>query len=145
MQINISINNKLHQHIWLTHDKTKAKIRKFSSIITSINLKLKTTLMFIIQTMMINADVYAVNIVESDTINLIKKSDCDFHNWHYITIIFQFSASAEDFTEFVCLNTEYIMSLINREFLQKHLSNCFIQKTKSRITVQDIDSWTHEC
>ena len=36
------------------------------------------------------------------------------------------------------------MLLIDQEFLQKHLLNCTIQKTMSRITVQGIDSQTHK-
>ena len=54
-------------------------------------------------------------IVESDAVNIINKSDCSFCNWHYITIFFHFKI--EYLTETVCLNTECTMSLIDQKFL----------------------------
>ena len=91
-----------------------------------------------------NMNVHTVNIIKLNVINHINEPDCNFWNWYYITIFFQFR-SDEDFIESVCLNIRCIMLLINRKFLQKHLFKCFIQKIKNKITVWDIDSWIHKC
>ena len=92
--------------------------------------------------MMININIYVINIVKLNTINIINKSECSFHSWHYITIFFQFSV--EDFIKSVCLNTNCIMLLIDWVFLHKYLSDIIVQKTINKITVQDISSWMHK-
>ena len=92
-----------------------------------------------------HADIYVIDIVKSDTINVINKSGCDFHNWYYIMIFFEFRASTEDFFKSVCLDIKCIMSLINRVFLWKHLFKIIVIKTVSKITVCEIGSQTHKC
>ena len=90
--------------------------------------------------------VYAINIVELNTTDVIDKSGCSFHNWHYMMMFFQFSSRFnKDFIESVCFDMRCIMSLIDWNFLQKHLFNTVILKTVSKITVCDIGSWTHKC
>ena len=60
-------------------------------------------------------------------------------------IFFKFRASTEDSFKSVCLDTECIMSLINRVFLQKHLSEIIVIKTASKITMCGIGSQMHKC
>lgn len=120
-------NNKLHQHVHTTHtNKKKAVILdtdavKFLSLLSEFNF----------------------NIVKSDAFNCIDELRCRFQNWHYITLAVQFMFS--DFTEMICLDTDCIMSLINREFLQQHQFNLTVQKLTDKITVHSIESKTHKC
>ena len=95
--------------------------------------------------MMNHVNVYVIDIIKLNTINVIDKSGCDFHNWYYMMIFFEFRVSTEDSFKSICLDTKCIMSLINRVFLQKHLSEIIVMKTASKITVHKIGSWTHEC
>lgn len=76
--------------------------------------------------------------------NHINESDCEFCNWHYMTIFFHFTLS-NDLIEMICFNSECIMSLINRHFLQQHWSDLTIQKLISKIIIWDIESKTHKC
>ena len=131
----LSSNNKFHQHVHSMHSKIKTKWSV--SIILSSKPKSKTTLNHV--------DVYAAEIIKSDAVNIIDKSECSFHNWHYITLIFWFETSGEGFIKTVCLNTECTMSLIDRKFLFVKISTAVIQKMTSKITVCSIDSQMHEC
>ena len=86
-------------------------------IILSINSEFKISSIKITLNY-VNIDVYTVDIVKSDTINIIDESDCSFHNWHYMTIFFQFSSQTDkNFIKLICLNTECIMSLVDKKFL----------------------------
>lgn len=117
-KITFTLNNKLHQHIHFIHRKFKVK----KSVSTILSSEPESKLNYI--------DVYVItDIIKLNTINIINESDCSFCNWHYITIFFQFSV--KDFIKSVCLNTDCIMSLMNRIFLCKHLSDISIQKIKS--------------
>ena len=60
-------------------------------------------------------------------------------------IFFEFRVFTEDSFKSVCLNTECIMSLINRVFLQKHLSEIIVIKIVSKITMYKIDSQMYKC
>ena len=104
-------NNKLHQHIWFIH--SKIKIRK---LLLNSEFKFKSILVFRLTVIHVNAYYMMINIVKSDTINIVDKSGCEFHNWHYIMIFFQFKPH-KSFTKSMCLNIECTMSLIDKQFL----------------------------
>ena len=68
-------NNKLHQHIQFIH--SKIKIRKLF-----LNLESELKSISVFRLTIIHVDVYymMINIVESDTINIVNKSECEFCN-----------------------------------------------------------------
>lgn len=133
-----SSNNKLHKHVRSTHPKTKGKAEEKEAKTLSSEPELKSKLI----------DVHHADIIESDATNIIDEPGCGFRNWHYMTVFFQFNTNPsvmESFTKPACLDTGCTMSLVDRDFLRKHLPDTVIQKTASKITVRGIGSRTHEC
>ena len=72
-----NFNNKLHQHIYLIYERFKTKTLIVIILNTDFELKIsstETTLNYV------NIDIYTIDIVKSDTTDIIDKSDCNFHN-----------------------------------------------------------------
>ena len=126
------LNNKLHHYIYIIY----SKIKKIKLIILSSKFEFKLIAVTLFSLL-------SVNIVELNIFNTVSENECEFQNWHYITIFFQFSV--KDFIKSACLNTECIMFLVDKQFLCQHLLNLSIQQSVIKITVWDIDNKTHKC
>ena len=138
-KIAFRFNNKLYQHIQFIH--SKIKIRKLF-----LNSESELKLILVSKLTIIHVDAYymIIDIVELDTINIVNESGCEFYNWHYMMIFFQFKFH-EGFIESVCLNIKCTMSLIDKQFLHQHLLNLLIQKSMIKMTVCNIENKIHEC
>lgn len=66
-----------------------------------------------------------------------------FRKWHYMEV--QIHLSQDGTREFVCLDSECTMSLIDISFLQTQVPDQTIQKLSKPINVQGIGSVTHTC
>ena len=111
-KITFQFNNKLHQHVQSIHRKFKTQ----QPVQTILSLESEFKLMTI-SVSDAQIRIYIINIIKLNAADIIDKSECNFHNWHYMTMFFQFSSKFnEDFVESVCLNTECIMLLINQDF-----------------------------
>ena len=126
------LNNKLHCYVHTIH----SKIKRIKLTVLSPKSELKLAVVTSFSSL-------SVNVVESDTFNTVGENECEFQNWHYMMIFFQFSVKGS--TKSACLNTECTMFLVDRQFLCQCLSNLFIQWSVAKIIVQDIDNKTYEC
>jgi len=52
---------------------------------------------------------------------------------------------SEEKNELICLNTECIMSLVNKEFLMKQALKTTIKRMSSLIQIKGIEAETHQC
>jgi len=66
-----------------------------------------------------------------------------FRDWRYAMALIQLTS--EEKNEFICLNTECIMSLVNREFLMKQALKTIIKWMSSSIQIKGIGAETHQC
>ncbi len=66
-----------------------------------------------------------------------------FKGWRYATALTRLISEEKD--ELICLNTECIMSLVNREFLMKQALKTIIKWMFLSIQVKDIEAETHQC
>ncbi len=53
--------------------------------------------------------------------------------------------TSEEKDELICLNTECIMSLVNKEFLMKQALKTTIKRMSSLIQIKGIEAETHQC
>ncbi len=68
-------------------------------------------------------------------------TDYDFQSWRYITALAKLMLTAKE--KLICLNTGCIMSLINRSFLKKQISNILIKWISLFIVIQELRTKTH--
>ncbi len=66
-----------------------------------------------------------------------------FRGWRYATALTQLISKEKN--ELICLNTECIMSLVNREFLMKQALKTIIKWMFSQIQIKGIEAETHQC
>jgi len=66
-----------------------------------------------------------------------------FKGWRYATALTQLTSKEKD--ELICLNTECIMSLVNKEFLMKQALKTTIKWMPSPIQVKGIGAEIHQC
>jgi hypothetical protein len=117
-----SFNNKLHQHIRECRKALKNKA-------------------FTIETFHLNEMSFNRIIISSAKSDLFK--DLAFRSWHFVTFVARIFKN-ESLNE-LCANFDCIMSLIDRIYLMKILSEILIHHVESSITVRDIDIATHNC
>jgi hypothetical protein len=117
-----SFKNKLHQHI--------RECRK--------TLKNKALM---IETFHLNETSFNRIIISSAKSDLFK--DLAFRSWHFVTFVARISKN-ESLNE-LCANFECIMSLIDRAYLMKILSEILIHDVENSVTIRDIDIATHNC
>jgi len=67
----------------------------------------------------------------------------EFRGWRYATALTRLTSKGKN--EPICLNTECIMSLVNREFLMKQALKTTIKRMPSPIQVKGIETETHQC
>ncbi len=72
-----------------------------------------------------------------------KKKGYGFKGWRYATALTQLTS--EEKNEPICLNTECIMSLVNRKFLMKQALKTIIKWMPSSIQIKGIEIRTHQC
>jgi len=70
-------------------------------------------------------------------------TDYDFQSWRYITILAKLMFTVKE--KSICLNTGCIMSLINRSFLKKQISDILIKWISLLIVIQELRTETHYC
>jgi len=76
----------------------------------------------------------------------VKREDIKgyrFKGWRYATTLTQLTS--EEKNELICLNTECIMSLVNREFLMKQALKTIIKWMLLLIQIKGIEAETHQC
>ncbi len=121
-------NNKLHKHV---HDGcndkklTKQKLSKAIQKAKSIKLPESTLIRSI------------ASLFPYVSINY------GFWGWRYTTALAKLTLTIKE--ELICLNTGCIMSLINRSFLKKQISDILIKWTSSLIVIQELRTETHCC
>jgi hypothetical protein len=117
---NFSFNNKLHHHIRECRQKLNTKIVIDSFHVDKLNDRV---------------------IVFKTKSNLIKS--LTFRSWHFV--IFHARTFENESLNKLCANSECIMSLIDRTYLLKVLSNIKIHQTKNSVIVREIEIATHNC
>jgi len=68
-------------------------------------------------------------------------TDYDFQNWRYITVLVKLIFTVKE--ELICLNIDCIMSLINRSFLKKQISDILIKWISLLIMIWELRTKTH--
>jgi len=68
-------------------------------------------------------------------------TDYDFQNWRYITVLVKLIFTVKE--ELICLNIGCIMSLINRSFLKKQISDILIKWISLLIMIWELRTKTH--
>ena len=116
--LNFSFNNKLHRHV--------RECRKQLQLVdTSSNFA------------------HVLSIVESTTI-FSKQIDYVFRFWRYVIV--QINHTTNDIAEDICVDTNCIMSLVDRNYFRRILSNydARIRTTAQNIQVREIDVKLHD-
>ncbi len=67
----------------------------------------------------------------------------DFQSWRYITVLAKLMFTVKE--ESICLNIDCIMSLINRSFLKKQISDILIKWISLLIMIQELRTETYYC
>ncbi len=119
---NFASNNKLHQHVRECRQKSRKEILSIETF---------------------HIDETHVNriIISSTKFDLTK--NLVFRSWHFVTFLDRISKNAS--LNELCVDTDCIMSLIDRAYLQKFLSSTKILHTDDFISVRDIDIVIHNC
>ena len=116
--LNFSFNNKLHRHV-------RECRKQFQLVDTSSN------------------SAHVLSIVESTT-TLSKQIDYVFRFWWYVIV--QINHTTNDIAKDICVDTNYIMSLVDRNYFRRVLSNydARIRMTVQNIQVRKIDIKLHD-
>ena len=117
-------NNKLHKH---TRNQHNRKNNKFKSIELAAEIVLTV--------------VDNLSIIRSTATVSQQSSNYAFKTWQYVTVMIKLDQLLIVIK--VCLNIGCIMSIINRKFLLKQLSNCKIHSVSFLIIVRDIEVTQH--
>ena len=123
-------NNQLHKHLCSDCDyKTmmKATPKSVSKVIISSVLILFKTLS---------------TYVKFNVTNWLSSDSYEFWEWCYATANAQLSFTAEN--QLICLDTDCIMTLINRQFLMKQTSHTVICCMSSSISVWELSITIHQ-
>lgn len=80
--------------------------------------------------------------IRLSVINQKTNKDYRFHKWHYVTTDIKLSNNV--FNESICLNTECIITLIDRNFLKSQTLIIKIECLSFSINVQKLESNTHQ-
>ncbi len=67
----------------------------------------------------------------------------EFKDWRYAIALTRLTS--EEKNKLICLNTECIMSLVNKEFLMKQALKTIIKWMPSSIQIKGIETETHQC
>ena len=84
-----------------------------------------------------------LKIMSINSVVIIKdiKTGYDFHNWHYVMAKAQLSDKAT--SEFICLNTECLVTLLDCTFFKSQHTKVKIHTMTMLISVQEISSDKH--
>ena len=128
-------NNKLHKYVRVCHVDD----------ISNINHVIKKSIDKLIDDKSIISKLNSIrlSIIRSTTSSQSKSIEYVFRSWHYATI--KILLDLKKFTHFidVCLNNDYIMSIIDKQFFRKTLSNCQIRTTSIFVMIREIDVTQH--
>ena len=124
-------NNYLHKHIW------KDCVKSLKASVCIKLMKTTSVLMQTTSTMMRAGFIYVKFIITETTYN-----DYSFWRWHYVITKVWLTCDGE--ISSICLNTECTMTLLNKQFLKKKVSDILIQQMLSSITVCGLSANTHK-
>jgi hypothetical protein len=118
-------NNKLHRHV--------RECRKIKSTIKFFESRL-------VESFHLNNDVSRI-ITSTTKLDLIK--NLTFRSWHFATFFARIFKEAS--LNELCVDSECIMSLIDRTYLMKILSHIKIHHVDDSVKIRDIDIAVHDC
>ena len=117
-------NNKLHKHVRSQHNR---KNNKLKSIVSTTEIVL--------------AIVDDLSIIRSTIAVSQQSRNYAFRTWQYVTIMLKLDRLLIVIK--VYLDIDCIMSIVDRKFLLKQLSNCKIHTVSFSITVRGIETTQH--
>ena len=122
------LNNQLHKHLQTNYSHNKIADK-------AVTLKL---MLLYLKLIISKSSIY----IRFTVTNVFSLNDYKFWNWHYVMINAKllFSATTD---QFICLNTDCIMILIDRQFLKKQNFDIMICQMSSFIPVWELSTTIH--